>query len=111
MREKSVTSMLAALSCVAMLGACGVYTQTTSGSDWLAAHPSGKSAAANPGGIDAQVRSVAAVEPTLRLPARIGIARLDRNGLARFRRRRPSIGRKPPTISDPATASSSRSVP
>ena len=82
MRARSVTSILMILGSVALLGACSFDTQTTSGRDWLAAYPQSKNTAGPSGDIDAQVRSVAAVEPTLRFPARIGIARLDRGGLA-----------------------------
>jgi hypothetical protein len=82
MRARSVMSTLVILGSVAILGACSVDTQTTSGRDWLAAYPKAKTATADPDDIDAQVRSVAAVEPTLRFPARIGIARLDRGGLS-----------------------------
>lgn len=83
MRARSVMSTFMIFGSVALLGACSVYTQTSSGRDWLAAYPQAKTAApGDPDDINAQVRSVAAVEPTLRFPARIGIARLDRGGLA-----------------------------
>lgn len=82
MRSFSMTSKILVLGLATMLTACETHTQTTSGRDWLAAYPETKAEAASAGGIDAQVRSVAAVEPTLRFPARIGIARLDRSGLA-----------------------------
>jgi len=82
MRNFSATSKILVLGLAAMLTACETHTQTTSGRDWLAAYPKTKAGAASVDGIDAQVRSVAAVEPTLRFPARIGIARLDRSGLA-----------------------------
>lgn len=82
MRARSVTSIFMMLGSVILLGACSFDTQTTSGRDWLAAAPQSKNTAGPSGGIDAQVRSVAAVEPTLRFPARIGIARVDRGGLA-----------------------------
>lgn len=82
MRIFSITSKILILSLATMLTACETHTQTTSGRDWLAAYSKADSATGSAGGIDAQVRSVAAVEPTLRFPARIGIARLDRSGLA-----------------------------
>jgi len=65
-----------------LLSACSVFTtQASSGRDWLAAHPP-QSVNLNPGDIDSAVREAAAVEPTLRFPARIGIARLDRARLS-----------------------------
>jgi hypothetical protein len=71
---------LLAVSAALMLSACETQTQTTSGQDYLAAYP--KTAAATPSSdMDAEVRRVAAVEPTLRFPARIGIARLGPSGL------------------------------
>lgn len=67
----------AVIAFAAALAGCSAYTQTTSGRDWLAAYPPAP-AAARAGGddIDARVRQAAAVEPTLRFPARIGIARV-----------------------------------
>ncbi len=62
-----------------LLAACSVTTQTTSGRDWLAGYQKGTAPA---GDIDAEVRKAAGVEPTLRFPARIGIARLGPSGLA-----------------------------
>src|SRR5580658_2541699 len=75
MRSKGlkVTTLIATL----MLTACSFTTQTTSGKDWLAAGPKPQTVNLSPGDIDSEVRDVAAVEPTLRFPARIGIAKLD----------------------------------
>ena len=81
MRTQSIITLVTAIGFMSMLAACDVTTQTTSGRDWLAAYPKGGSAPAAAGGIDAQVRAVANVEPTLRFPARIGIARLGPSGL------------------------------
>ena len=68
---------ISAASAVLALAACGDYaTQTTSGKAWLAAKPP-QSVDMTPGNIDQAVRDAAAVEPILRFPARIGIARLD----------------------------------
>jgi hypothetical protein len=69
-------SILPLLSAVLLLSACTYATQTTSGRDWLATSPP-KTVNMQPGDIDEAVREAAAVEPTLRFPARIGIARLD----------------------------------
>jgi predicted membrane-bound mannosyltransferase len=76
------TSVISIVLVSGVLGACSVYTQTSSGQDWLASYSTPKAGSAAAGDIDAQVRKVAAVEPILRLPARIGIARLDRSGLS-----------------------------
>jgi len=71
-------STIAPFAALLLLSACSEFaTQASSGRDWLAAHPPG-SVNLNPGDIDNAVREAAAVEPTLRFPARIGIARLDR---------------------------------
>jgi hypothetical protein len=74
MRSKIAT--LSVLSAVLLLTACDHLTQTTSGNDWLGAHPP-QTVDLTPGNIDQAVRDAAAVEPLLRFPARIGIARLD----------------------------------
>lgn len=76
MRAKSILVTIAAAGCIAVLTACSYTTQTTSGREWLGAvqMPAGKPGTGTD--IDAQVRRVAAVEPTLRFPARIGIARM-----------------------------------
>lgn len=81
MRTCSIILRVAALGAVVALGACSMITQTTSGQDWLAAYPAAKGAPLSSDDMDAQVRKVAAVEPTLRFPARIGIARLGPTGL------------------------------
>jgi hypothetical protein len=73
---RSVLSKISALCALSLLCACSYATQTTSGKDWLAANPP-QSVNMNPGDIDQAVRDAAAVEPTLRFPARIGIARLQ----------------------------------
>ncbi|HBG99529.1 MAG TPA: hypothetical protein DDY29_12680 [Rhodobacteraceae bacterium] len=51
------------------LTACGHAVQTSSGSDYLARTPAG-------GTIDPEIARIAAVEPDLRFPARIGVARI-----------------------------------
>ncbi|MCV6595313.1 MAG: hypothetical protein OIF48_20380 [Silicimonas sp.] len=60
---KSKTLML--LSALALV-ACGPVIQTTSGSDFVA----------RGGSIDAEIRKLASVEPNLKFPARIGVARI-----------------------------------
>jgi hypothetical protein len=64
-----------------LLSGCSAYTQMTSGSDWLAGYPSAQAGQANTASddIDARVRQAGAIEPNLRFPARIGIARIGRS--------------------------------
>ena len=62
---------LIALACAALLAACSPSFQTTSGAEFIAARP---------GFIDPEIAAAAAVEPDLRFPARIGVARLTSYG-------------------------------
>lgn len=62
-----------------LLAACGHQVQTTSGSKYLAAYESGDGAKA---AADAEIAAAANVEPQLRFPARIGLARIGADGLA-----------------------------
>ena len=66
---------------VAMLAACSTTMQTTSGQDWLHAIPTAQAGSPPGSSIDQQVRAAADVEPLLRFPARIGVARIGRDGL------------------------------
>jgi hypothetical protein len=68
--------LLAGVALCAALAGCTHTTQTTSGRDFIQAYPSEKMQAAQKTGIDAEVRAAAAVEPLLRFPARIGLARI-----------------------------------
>lgn len=61
-----------------LLAACGHQTQATSGSQYLAAYDSDGGAEAV---TDAEIAAAANVEPQLRFPARLGLARIDRGGL------------------------------
>ena len=65
---------LAAVAVLALAG-CGYHVQTSSGADYLSGYS--ESGLVEETAIDRQVREVAAVEPTLRFPARIGLARID----------------------------------
>ncbi|MPZ10945.1 MAG: hypothetical protein GEU89_12160 [Kiloniellaceae bacterium] len=69
-----------AASLAGLLAACGHQVQTTSGSQYLAAYESGA-----PGGrasaTDAEIAVAANVEPQLRFPARLGLARIGHQGL------------------------------
>ncbi len=83
LRVMSISKILLNVS-LAFLGlvlvGCSSYVQTTSGRDY----PSEYAEIDDFGGfdIDRQVHDVAAVEPTLRFPARIGLARIDTGDLA-----------------------------
>jgi len=61
-----------------LLCGCHAYTQTSSANDWLAGYSSSQPGHAGnaPDDIDARVREAGAIEPNLRFPARIGIARI-----------------------------------
>lgn len=65
--------------CAALLG-CSATTQTTSGRDFLQSYAPPQKQAALKSGIDAEVRAAAAVEPILKFPARIGLARIGNAG-------------------------------
>lgn len=59
-----------------LLTGCSVTTQTTSGMEWLGAIPPSVTPAND---LDRGVRDVANVEPILRFPARIGLAKIGRD--------------------------------
>ena len=61
-----------------LLAGCGHTTQTTSGSQYLAAYDSGAGEAS---ATDVEIAAAANVEPQLRFPARIGLARIGAQGL------------------------------
>lgn len=65
------------------LTACESYVQTTSGADYLARYDETHKTAAygDRADVDADVRAIAAIEPTLKFPARIGLARIDNGRL------------------------------
>lgn len=79
---KSPKLLLAAVVGALLLTACEHSVQTTSGSDYLARYDSSYTPVAGGGSeIDADVRRIAAVEPDLRFPARIGLARIENGRL------------------------------
>jgi len=63
------------LALLLLLSACGNQTQTSSGAAYQAAWPDFNPALGSP--IDQAVARTAAVEPLLRFPARIGLARIN----------------------------------
>jgi len=62
------------------LGGCDHSVQTTSGADYLSGYS--ESGLIDETEIDQRVREVAAIEPNLRFPARIGLARIDKGELS-----------------------------
>lgn len=64
------------------VGACSTHLQTSSGADYLArydaSHETTNSVSSD---VDADVRRIAAIEPTLAFPARIGLARIEHGRL------------------------------
>jgi hypothetical protein len=67
------------------LTACGNTIQTTSGRDYLSHYPPAQTyptQAHDYKNIDAEVAKVAAIEPNLQFPARIGIVKLERGEIA-----------------------------
>ncbi len=62
--------------------ACTATLQTSSGADYLARYDESHTAyAATVNTVDADVRRIAAIEPTLAFPARIGVARIHNGAL------------------------------
>ena len=93
MSFKFKLGIIAAALC---LTACETTSQYTSGADYLSRYPaqspveaalhqsSYASASASASAVtatDASIRDIAAVEPDLRFPARIGLARIERHNL------------------------------
>jgi len=71
-----------ALTLTLGLSACATIPQYTSGADYLDRYPvQAASAPSSNTSIDNSIRSIAAVEPDLRFPARIGLARINRRQL------------------------------
>ncbi|MEZ5998823.1 MAG: hypothetical protein R3B98_09035 [Hyphomonas sp.] len=72
----------AALALALALGACQSSVQTSSGADYLARYDGSYDVAAGTCGsdTDADVRRIAAIEPDLQFPARIGVARIGPYG-------------------------------
>ncbi len=63
-------------------GACTHNTQTTSGADYLKRYQQGNyKVTATASSIDLDIMNIAAIEPNLRFPARIGLARIENGRL------------------------------
>jgi hypothetical protein len=72
---------LAAAGLAGLLAACGHYVQTTSGSKFLSAYNDPDAAIDSELATDPEIAAAANVEPQLRFPARIGLARIGEQGL------------------------------
>lgn len=73
---------LLAASALIALGACTTNLQTTSGADYLARYDASHEIANGAAtAVDEDVRRIAAIEPTLAFPARIGLARIHNGRL------------------------------
>jgi len=77
-RRNHIVRLLAGAAISLALLGCTHTTQTTSGRDYLLAYPPAPKQRVMATGIDAEVKAAAAVEPQLRFPARIGLARIGR---------------------------------
>lgn len=78
MRAKTVL----AASLLIFAAACSTTLQTSSGASYLARYDASHEIANGTAtDVDADVRRIAAIEPTLALPARIGLARIERGAL------------------------------
>ncbi|MFN3312982.1 MAG: hypothetical protein ACK46Q_05905 [Hyphomonas sp.] len=78
------TIHLLAGAALTLTAACATSVQTTSGADYLARYDGSYDVAAGASGseVDGEVRRIAAVEPDIRFPARIGLARIEKGRLA-----------------------------
>jgi len=84
---KPIFKLVLTAICLLKLTGCAHTTQTTSGSDYLSRYPAPTAyptQAQSQGykDIDAEVAKVAAIEPNLQFPARIGIVRVERGDIA-----------------------------
>lgn len=70
-----------ALAATVLLAACGHQVQTTSGSKYLSAYDDPERAIDREVATDAEIAAAADVEPQLRFPARLGLARIGEQGL------------------------------
>lgn len=77
----SVLKLALAAGLAGVLAACGHQVQTTSGSKFLTAYNEPEAVVAREVATDAEIAAAADVEPQLRFPARIGLARIGEQGL------------------------------
>lgn len=78
------TKIIGLSGAFALISACESYIQTTSGADYLARYDETHMTAhyESRSDMDADVRAIAAIEPTLQFPARIGLARIQNGRLS-----------------------------
>jgi hypothetical protein len=93
MHARRLFSAAASAALLGLLTACGSYVQATSGSRYLKGYAESNAAVVKELGtapplyagpawvVDKEVAEAARVEPQLRFPARLGLARIDRGGL------------------------------
>lgn len=75
------------VSLALVLGACSATTQTSSGSNYLAAYPPPRAAppslpAGRPLSLDEEVARAAAIEPMAHFPMKIGLVRVEHGGIS-----------------------------
>lgn len=74
--------ILLAATSLTVLGACSTTLQTSSGADYLARYDASHEIANGTAtDVDEDVRRIAAIEPALAFPARIGLARIEHGSL------------------------------
>lgn len=76
MRAERTIAQFSSIAVVLFLAACAYDVQTTSGRNYLAAFPD---AVMSDQDFESKLRAAANVEPLLRFPARIGLARIGHN--------------------------------
>ncbi|MEQ8354958.1 MAG: hypothetical protein RH942_05425 [Kiloniellaceae bacterium] len=88
MHAKRLFSAALVAASLGLLTACGSYVQTTSGSRYLAGYSASPPAgeirlpqAGQAGVVDPEIAEIAAVEPQLRFPTRLGLARIENGEL------------------------------
>lgn len=74
--------LLISAAALALLAACSAHVQTTSGADYLSRYNDSPAYGAASSDVDADVKRIAAIEPQLQFPARIGLARIEHGRLA-----------------------------
>lgn len=80
-RRGIMFKLTAILGAAIMLSACSTHLQTTSGTDYINRYQQSP-AYSSQSNIDMDIMNIAAIEPDIRFPARIGLARIDNGRLA-----------------------------
>lgn len=81
MHTRRLATLVLVVGLIGLLAACGYQVQTTSGSQYLSAYKAGSPPAGPASATDAEIAAAADVEPQLRFPARLGLARIGERGL------------------------------